>query len=232
MDLKIIMTQNWLTRKAPQDGKLVTFFLVLLLFLGSLLHWRGGPWISASANEVFVRGEYWRAWTTVFAHADISHLLANLFLFIPFSYFLTAYFGPLFFPLLGFFIGGLVNLAVLATMPGAVSLVGASGVVYWMGGAWMTFFLLIDKRDSRTKRLIKVVGISAIVFFPESYKPEVSYLCHFLGFITGIFSALVFYQFKKEEILAAERLQIIYDGPLTDEPYWLEEEPQDPNVSP
>jgi rhomboid protease GluP len=227
MDLKIIMTQNWLTRKALQDGRPITIFLMLLLLVGSLLYWKGVSWISATQSQVFSDREYWRAWTTMFAHADISHVLANLFLFIPFSYYLTGYFSRLFFPVAAFFVGGLVNLAVLATMPSHVTLVGASGVVYWMGGAWMTLFLLIEKRDSLAKRLIKVVGISAIVFFPESYKPEVSYLCHFLGFLTGIASALLYYKLNESTIKDAERLQLIYDGPLTDEPYWLAEEPQD-----
>ena len=54
-----------------------------------------------------------------------------------------------------------------------------------------------------------------------------SYLCHFLGFLTGILSALLYYKLNEATLKAAERLQLIYDGPLTDEPYWLEEGPQD-----
>lgn len=179
--------------------------MVALLFIGRWVEW------TASPRLVFERGEIWRAWTTVFAHADWSHLLSNLILFVPFSYALLSYFSPWFFPLAGFVAGGLVNLAVLAGMPAGAHLVGLSGVVYWMGAAWITLGFLLDRRAKAIVRAVKALGVSLLLFAPQLYKPEVSYLAHALGYVFGVASALAYYRLRRAEFRAAERHDFTYD---------------------
>lgn len=165
--------------------------------------------MSANGDLVFNKGEYWRAWTTLFAHGDLSHILGNLFLFFPFSYYLIAYFGYTFFPVFGVLVGGLVNLVVLQTMPAEVGLIGFSGVVNWMGGAWLALSWLIDRRESNGRRLLKVIAVTIVLFVPDSYKPEVSYISHFLGYFAGVFSGIIYYYMFKKTFDRALVIEVI-----------------------
>jgi rhomboid protease GluP len=203
--LKKVFIENWLTRKPLRSGLVPTGILVFLLVFGKLAEF------PASADLVFGNGEYWRAWTTLFVHAGPGHLLSNLFLFAPFAYVLISYFGFVFFPLVGFLVGGLVNLAVLKTMPGPVLLVGVSGVVYWMGAAWITLAFLVDRRDKPITRLIKGLGVSMLLFLPDTYRPEVSYLTHLLGYFAGVASGLIYYAIRYRAIRRAEIYEYRYD---------------------
>ncbi len=217
----IIMKENFLTKKPRYDGLIPTLLLILILFSGSSIYlnqqFHAEVWMPASAQMVFQKREYWRVFSTLLAHGDLGHILSNLVLFIPFSYFLIGYFGITFFPIIGFISGALINLLVLKTMPNQVWLIGCSGVVYWMGAAWMTLAFLIDRRDSYGKSFIKVVGISAVLFVPDTFQSDVSYLSHFVGYILGIFSSGLYYilfrkSFRKfdvyEEILEDENFEL------------------------
>lgn len=223
MESKIVMTQNWLTDKPQRNAWNSTLFLVLLLLSMSSAYlndvMKASSWMQASGQTVFFNHQYWRAWTTLFAHGDFGHIISNLFLFIPFAFFLTGHFGYLFFPLTGFFVGGLVNLVVLKTMQGETGLIGVSGVVYWMGAAWITLSFLIDRRESFGKSLIKVTGISAILFIPETFQVNISYLSHFLGYLSGVLSGGLYYVINRKKFRAADVFKEIEE----DEPY-LEEE--------
>ncbi len=205
MKLKKVFRENWLTRKPLRDGLVPTAVLVFLLVFGRLAEY------PASHELVFGQHEYWRAWTTLFVHAGPGHLLSNLFLFAPFAYVLISYFGLLFFPLFGFFVGGLVNLAVLRTMPGPVILIGASGIVYWMGAAWITLAFLVDRRDRPARRLLKAFGVSMLLFLPDTYRPEVSYLTHLLGYLAGIASGLAYFAIRHRILRRAEIHDFRYD---------------------
>lgn len=203
--LKRVFRENWLTRDPLYPGLATTIALAFLLLAGRVVEF------PASGERVFGHGEYWRAWTTLFVHADPGHLLSNLVLFVPFAFVLTGYYGWFLFPLVGFFVGGLVNLAVLRDMPPAVSLVGASGVVYWMGAAWITLAVLVDRREKLGRRLLKGLGVAMLLYLPEGYRPEVSYVTHLYGFLAGIACAVPFYFANRAKFRAAERYDYRYD---------------------
>lgn len=168
-------------------------------------------WMPATGENIFQKHELWRLWTSLFAHADIGHLISNAALFIPLTYLLSGYFGVVAFPILGIFFGGMINLLVLTTLPAQVKLIGMSGVVYWMGAMWLTLFLLIDRRKSLKRRFAGSLFVAVVLFGPETYKPEVSYLSHLVGFVFGIFSAGLFYLARRQEFLKAEVLTPIPD---------------------
>lgn len=215
MEIKTYIKENWLTKIPKRDGLNPTLFLMCLLLFTSFIYinnlFNAPLWMSANGNQVFMQGEWWRAWTTLFAHGDLTHILSNLFLFFPFSYYLIAYFGYTFFPFFGFFVGGLVNLAVLQTMPDHVGLIGVSGVVNWMGGAWLALAWLIDRRESNGRRILKVVAVTIVLFVPDSFKPEVSYLSHFLGYFAGVLSGIVYYYLFKKKIKSEEVIEVIHE---------------------
>ena len=215
MEATIIVKENWLTHRPARNALNTTILLASILLLGTIIYLNNyltaDMWMPASYSTVFIKGQFYRLWTTLLAHAGAYHVLSNLILFLPFAYFLTSYFGFLFFPLGGFLVGGLINLVVLKTMPANVDLIGVSGVVYWMGAAWITLSFLIDKREKIPRRLLRVIGVSLVLFVPDTFEPNVSYLCHLTGYIFGVLSALIYYSIFSRKFDAAEVLEIEYD---------------------
>ena len=218
MDPERIVRENWLTRKpSPRALDASVGFSAFVVFTASLYlqgTWGADHWMPASRVAVFEHGEYWRAWTTLFAHADMAHLAGNLLLLVPLAYFLSGHFGILFFPTIGLLLGGLVNLLVLLTMKSTVYLVGISGVVYWMAGAWLTLLFLIDRRQGLRYRIGRAACIVAALLVPDSYRPEVSYLSHLLGAAFGVGSGLILYLLQRRVFASAEVVEWV-DPTLT-----------------
>lgn len=212
-----VVHENWLTKKPSQKAFGLTLILAGIVFTTSYFVLRGlfnaDINLIASAQSVFVQHNYWRAWTTLFAHADLEHLMSNAFLFIPLTYLLFGYYGSKLFPVAGLIIGGFVNLLVLKTMPEQTSLLGISGVVYWMGAVWLTLYLLIDRRKKFRYRFAIALFLFLTLFVPDKYHPHISYLSHFLGFATGILSAFIYYQMNIKRIKASERIEYVYEEP-------------------
>jgi membrane associated rhomboid family serine protease len=125
--------ETLLSRK-PREWSLEVAGLCCCVVLGiSLLAWRNGaallPALAATPDGVFQRHEYWRLLTAVAVHADVMHVLSNIFLLTFFTYLLFGYFGVWVFPVLSLVMGGLINCIALLTYPPNVSLLGASGLV-------------------------------------------------------------------------------------------------------
>ena len=211
MQVAYVIKENWLTRKPRAYARDAAALFSLFVAFMSLFYLAspGADWMTAKPAAVFGAHEWWRAWTTLFAHADFGHFFSNIVLFIPLAYLLSAYFSPLFFPGLGLLAGGLVNLAVLATLPAGTTLLGISGVVYWMGAAWLTLFLLIDRREKLKRRFGSALFLTLMLFVPETLRPEVSHLSHFLGFVSGAASGGALYAVRRKEFLAAEQREAV-----------------------
>ncbi|MBV2168806.1 MAG: rhomboid family intramembrane serine protease, partial [Bdellovibrio sp.] len=145
-----IVRATWLTKKPSARAWYIATWSAISLLLGSGLYWldglRAASWMPASRQTVFSHYEFWRLWTTLFAHADLGHLTSNSFLFFIFGYFLSGYFGVVVFPLSALIFGGFTNAIVLLTYDPTVHLIGVSGVVYWMGGVWLVLYLLLDQQ--------------------------------------------------------------------------------------
>ncbi len=173
--------------------------------------------LSASPELVFKVGEIYRAWTTLFVHADFEHLLSNVFLFFILGIFLTSYFGMLMIPINALVFGGVINLIVLKGMPLQNTLIGASGVVFWMGGAWLTLFFLIDRRRSLFQRALRAVGVALMLFVPsEAFDPNISYKAHFVGFFLGVVWAAPYFLINKNRFRRAEVSEWVTDEEVSD----------------
>jgi hypothetical protein len=92
-----------------------------------------------------------------------------------------------------------------------------------MGGAWLALAWLIDRRESNGRRVLKVIAVTIVLFVPDSFKPEVSYLSHFLGYFAGVFSGVLYYFIFKKKILSEEVLEVIPD----EEEYYYEDYDQE-----
>lgn len=207
MDPTVVVRANWLTRKPSRDATWVTLLLALVLTGAA----RFSDLLNATPHEVFDLHQYWRAWTALFAHADLGHLLSNSIVLVPLGYFLAGYYGYLFFPVLGLVTGGLTNLLVLKTMNSETALLGISGVVNWMGAAWLTLFVIIDRRESLRRRLAVAICLTMMLFVPDTFRPEVSYLSHLIGFVFGVASAFVYYRLNRATLESAEVRETVYD---------------------
>src|SRR5688572_19718580 len=92
-----VVRATWLTRKPSESSAQVAISSTALLALGAAMYLQNallaGSWMSASGEAVFVRGEWWRLWSTLFAHGDLGHLASNTLLFFTLGYFVYGYFG-------------------------------------------------------------------------------------------------------------------------------------------
>lgn len=204
---------NWLTLKPHPQAWTVAAVSLFALLIANFLFWRNDfnleDLMMAVPQNVFEKHEYWRLWTALFAHADIAHLLSNSMLFSIFAYSLFGHFGSFVFPGAALFFGGLINYIVLKDMLPTAQLLGISGVVYWMGAVWLTLYFLLETREQASKRLVKTVGISLLLFIPETYHRDVSYLSHFTGFVFGIIFALIYYRWRRDSFKKAEVAELI-----------------------
>jgi len=204
-----VIRETWLTRKPRPSAFFVSAISTLALCIGSLVYLRDpfqwGDSMSASWKAVHENGEYWRLWTTIFAHGDLGHLAGNTFLFFILGFFLYGYFGSAVFPFAAFVLGGITNYIVLSTYAPEVTLIGASGVVYWMGGAWLILYFLLSRQKNIKQRLLRTLGVGILIFMPaEAFEIRVSYRTHFIGFLLGVIFGFVYYLLHRRRFLEAE----------------------------
>lgn len=220
--LRWVVKETWLSRKPSANGFFVSAMVTASLAVMSLLYWNdifgALHWMPASGGEVFEKHQFWRLFTALFAHADEKHLVSNSFLFFVLGGFLNGYFRSFLFPILAFFFGALTNVIVLKTMSPTAHLLGASGIVFWMGGAWLTLYYLIDIRRSHRQRILRSLGVALVLFFPaEAFDPQTSYLSHLIGFIFGVAAGGAYYWHLAplfQSAIQTEMVQEIHDEPI------------------
>lgn len=217
------ITSTWLSQKPDQMGFVIAAFSTLFLVIGSIFYWQdismAREWMPVTNEAILKDQTWWRAWTALFAHADQKHLLSNSFLFFILGSFLTAYFGVFVFPLMAFFFGGITNLLIVSGMPEGVRLLGASGIVFWLGGVWLSLYFLLDQKHSYYQRALRTIGVALVLFFPaEAFDPQISYSSHFAGFAIGILFGLGYYWWHRKKFQKA-----IVSEPIYEEVYQPEE---------
>ena len=140
-------------------------------------------------NEVINDGEFWRLFTALFLHDNVAHIGFNLFaLYV---------LGPPFEKIIGFvrffacyLIAGLgstagVALLTLLKIVRPAELVGASGCIMGIVGAWAGFLLRHRHVWEAKQRLLNILLIIAIQIVFDIFTPEVSTSAHLCGLITG-----------------------------------------------
>lgn len=212
-----VLRQTWLTRRPRSPRSQAAAFLSSLsLLAGSVIYLLniGGAsgLMAASGAEVVGKLELWRLWTAIFAHANLGHLLSNSLLFFILGFFLHAYFGWWLFPFGAFFFGGWINLLAVLTYDPQILLIGASGVVYWMGGTWLALYFGISRQYAFTSRLVRTLGVGILIFMPaETFDPHVSYRTHAIGFVLGIAVGITYFLRHRKRFQAAEVRETVAD---------------------
>ena len=207
-----IVKSTILSRKPRENSALMAVAAVSVVLFLSILGWKEGESyygvFAAVPERVFRDGEYWRLFTAMGIHADMTHFLSNAVFFGFFTYLLYGYFGFLIFPTLMLLLGGFVNYVSLLTYSEGIRLVGASGLVYLMAGFWLVMYVLIERRLPLRKRLLRSVGVGLVVFMPTALQPFVSYRTHAIGFAVGITAAIICFMIGKSSIRSAEIMEM------------------------
>ena len=208
-----VIKETYLTRKPAPRSQWVALGSVAVLFVASLVYWIDpfgiASLLPASRESVYFRGEYWRLATSILVHADFQHFLANGVVLGVLAFLLYGYYGASVYPGLTLLFGTIVTGLALRTYPAQTWLVGASGVVYLMAGFWLALYLMLERRVSIGKRLVRALGFGVIVLVPTAFEPAVSYRTHLIGFLVGIAFAIAYFAKHKERFRAAER--VVYE---------------------
>jgi rhomboid protease GluP len=148
----------------------------------------GGNWLNTSSNMVYqwgqvnafvFEGAYWQLFTSMFIHANISHLAGNLFFLLVFGlraeemFSLSEFFGI-------YFLGGLAgNLLSLTLGPILIS-VGASGAIFAIFGA-----AVIYARRSVRQSIIGALLFAFFLLFISAGQ-NVNNFAHIGGLVIGL----------------------------------------------
>ena len=186
-------------RNAPAVLVLIVLNIVAFLFeisVGDLndpeiLHRVG----ALEAYAVVVQGEYWRLFTALFLHGGFTHLLFNIFALYILGPPLERSIGTIRFAVC-YLMSGLASSAgvVALTVLGFVQvsqLVGASGCIMGIVGAWAGFLVRHRHAPQAKQRLGNVVMIILIQVAFDLSTPQVSMAAHLCGLIAGFVLGLV-----------------------------------------
>jgi membrane associated rhomboid family serine protease len=139
--------------------------------------------------------EYWRLFTALFLHAGVVHLLFNLFALYVLGPPLERAIGSTRFCVC-YLISGLGSSAGvvalwMARLSSTMQLVGASGCIMGIVGAWAGFLLRHRHMPLAKRRLSNIAMIVAIQVAFDLSTPQVSASAHLFGLVTGFLVGLV-----------------------------------------
>ena len=198
-----------LSSKPGKDAAFAVGWTLGILLLVSALYWWGPPGFAAalpaSGETVFERGEAWRLVTALAAHADPIHLLSNAVFLTWLIYLSYGAFGASLYPWSAVPLSAVALAVTLEGYPPNIRVVGASGMLYLLAGAWLTLYVLVERRLTVPKRLVRVIGFFLVVLVPTSIRPEVSYRAHFIGLFFGICLGLAYFLARRDAIRQGER---------------------------
>lgn len=213
MDNETRLIGTLLTEKPSPNAFIIASCTVLLMALVTLFYWNNtfgfSQYLAAGSGPIISNRQWWRIFTAIFIHADTAHLLSNMLLLWFFSFFVFGYFGTIVYPVLAYLGAGVVNFLVILTYPPDAELLGASGLVYLLGGFWLTLYFLLQRQHRWLNRLLRVAGIGLMIFVPSTFSPSISYRTHVLGFATGIIMGLIYFFSNKCRLRSREVYQII-----------------------
>jgi rhomboid protease GluP len=207
---EVRITSTILFGKPKEESAPVSILITMVLVFISMLCWHDPRFfqlLSASRHQILVGLEYWRLLTTIAVHADLSHLAVNAGLVVFFGYLLYGYFGFWIYPVAMLILASLTTLLSLLTYPPQVVLIGASGLVYLMVSFWLIMYSFIERTLPLKRRLLRVIGITLIVFVPTTVQPEVSYRTHAIASGVGIIAAIAYFRLGKKQFRSLEVIE-------------------------
>jgi membrane associated rhomboid family serine protease len=187
--------------------------LILTCIAASLWAWQQDP-VFAEQNLVFSlsnfeKGRFWTIVAALFVHANVLHLFGNMLFLFVFGRTLEKTVGPQ--QLLAiFFTGGFVSFILApAFLPHGTGMLGASAAIFALAGS-----VMLVRPLKFSWLFLAPQGLIAILYFLYNvvivheksripgYDPQVAYVAHIIGFITGIpFGIALSDQWKKNLLI-------------------------------
>ena len=171
--------------------------LILACIAASLWAWQQDP-AFAEKNLIFSvanleKGRIWTPVAALFVHANVLHLFGNMLFLFVFGSTLEKTVGPG--KLLAvFFTGGLVSFVVgIGFMPRGTGMLGASAAIFALAGC-----VMLVRPLKFSWLFLAPQGLIAIIYFIYNvavvyeksripgYDPQVAYVAHIIGFVSGI----------------------------------------------
>ena len=186
-------------RNAPAVLVLILLTVVAFLFEISVGDWNDPEVLhrigALEPYAVVVQGEYWRLFTALFLHGGFTHLFFNVFALYILGPPLERSIGTMRFVLCYLISGlasgaGVVGLTLIGLVH-PVQLVGASGCIMGIVGAWAGFLMRHRRAPHAKQRLANVVMIVVIQVAFDLSTPQVSMSAHLCGLIAGFFLGLL-----------------------------------------
>jgi len=195
----------FLTVKSIKEARLTLALLsvnIILFFIFSTLNYFEVFYSMILINENVVNQfEIWRLFTSMFIHADLSHLVSNMFGLLLFGSYVEQVFKKFHFVLI-YFISGLVgNVFTLLLFPLNTISYGASGALFGLIGA--SFITILYEKD---RMLLTIALMYLLYFIVSSFAPNINLWAHLFGLLTGL---LISYFIKKYDAhLKAREIQL------------------------
>jgi membrane associated rhomboid family serine protease len=180
------------------------FIFILLNAIAFLFEISAGDWNDPEVlhrigaldpYSVVVQHEYWRFLTALFLHGGFIHLLFNVFALYVLGPPLERSIGTMRFVVCYLISGlasgaGVVGLNLIGLVQPA-ELIGASGSIMGIVGAWAGFLLRHRHAPYAKQRLANVAMIVAIQIAFDLSTPQVSMAAHLCGLIAGFLLGLI-----------------------------------------
>jgi membrane associated rhomboid family serine protease len=192
------------TRRSQLRSAPAVFVLILVNVLVFLFEISAGDWndpevlhrIGAlESYAVVAQDEYWRLFTALFLHAGFLHLAFNLFALYVIGPPLERSIGTIRF-LACYLISGLASSAGVVALTELKlvevgQVIGASGCIMGVVGAWAGFLLRHHHAPFAKQRLANIGLIVAIQIAFDVSTPQVSMAAHMCGLVAGFFLGLL-----------------------------------------
>jgi membrane associated rhomboid family serine protease len=191
----------------------INSLLILGCIVASLWAWQQDP-AFAERNLVFSlsnleKGRVWTLLVALFVHGNVLHLFGNMIFLYVFGSTLEKTVGPR--KLLAiFFIGGFISFILSpAFLPRGTGMLGASAAIFALAGC-----VMLVRPLKFSWLFLAPQGLVAILYFLYNvvvvyeksripgYDPQVAYIAHVIGFLTGVpFGIALSNQWKKNLLI-------------------------------
>ena len=187
----------FLTRLAGQGQPTVTYSLIGITVFVDVLQFALGSTVTSAllyAGVYSLPGNFapWRLLTTALVHGSILHLLLNMYTLWILGQILEPLLGRARFLVLYLLSGLAGSLGVLFLADPGQPVVGASGAIFGLMGA----FLVIQRRlGGNLTQLLVLVGINLVIGFLPGL--NIAWQAHVGGLIGGAIIGLIFVQTRR-----------------------------------
>jgi membrane associated rhomboid family serine protease len=186
-------------RSAPAVVVLILVNVLVFLFEISVGDWNDPEVLhrigALEPSAVVEQGEYWRLFTALFLHGGFLHLAFNLFALYVLGPPLERSIGTMRF-LACYLISGFASSAGVVALNeiGLVrvaEVIGASGCIMGVVGAWAGFLLRHHRAPFAKQRLVNIGLIVVIQIAFDLTTPQVSMASHMCGLVAGFFLGVI-----------------------------------------